>query len=73
MAYVARSQARMRPWREAMALPMARRAERELLRRGLPEGALPPYTGWERLELGLEPGRKLELPPPRGQPGVRGP
>ena len=55
-----------------MALPMVMRAERELPRREWPEEAFPPYKGWERLELGLDPGRKLEPPPPRGQPGVRG-
>ena len=63
----------MRPWRGAMVLPMVRRAERGLPRRVQPEGALPPYTGWERLALGLEPGRELEPPPPLGQPGVGGP
>ena len=54
-------------------LPMVMRAERGLPRRVQPEEALPPYTGWERLALGLEAGRKLEPPPPRGQPAVRGP
>ena len=56
-----------------MALPMVRRAERGLSRREWPEGALPPYTGWERLALGLEPGLELEPPPPREQSGVGGP
>ena len=69
----ARSQARMLPWRGAMVLPMVMWAERGLPRRVQLEVALPPYTGWERLALGLEPGLELEPPPPREQSGVGGP
>ena len=70
VASVARNQARIRPWREAMALTMAMKAGRELPRREWPEEASPPCKGSDRLELGLEPGRKLEAPQPRGQPDV---